>query len=171
MERNCTQTLSISEQYCILYLGESIPEVSLINGQCYPLSVIIDKLWQWINYLSTGGTTTTSTTTSTLPTTTSSSTTTTTTTLSFDTVLTFSSSTTDSEEGVTGLALATNPILKFEFNKVINPVGLYNVMNISVLGSPVLQITYRTEYLGQTFRFTHTSGTVYISTFGSDKNF
>ncbi len=165
MDRNCKQTLSISENYCIIYLGESIPEVSLINGLCYPLSEIIDKLWQWIQYLASGGTTTTSTST------TSSSTTTTTTTLSFDSQLAFSSSTTSFSEGVQGQSLAINPVLKLEFNKVLNPIGLYNIMNISVQSLAVLQVSYRSEYVGHTFRFTHTNGVQYIGTFGADINF
>lgn len=171
MEKNCKQTLSISEQYCIIYLGQSIPEVSLINGICYPLSEIIAKLWQWIQYISSGGTTTTSTSSSTSTSTSTSSTTTTSTTQSFNTILSFSSSAIQTSDGVTAQSLVTNPILSFEFNFISPVTGLYNVMTISVLGNPVLQITYRTDYTGQPFKFTHTSGTTYLWTFGTDVNF
>lgn len=72
--------ISVSSNPCIVYPGPSIPQVGLIAGVCYPLSEILAKLWQWIQYLAGGGTTSTTTTTTTLvPPTTSTTTTTSTT--------------------------------------------------------------------------------------------
>lgn len=160
--------ISVSSNPCVIYTGPSIAQVGLISGQCYLLSEIISKLWQYIAYISGGGTTTTSTTSTSTST---SSTTTTTTTVSFNTSLTFASSTSDSEQGVQGQALATNPLLKVEFNFISPVIGLYSVMNILVQNVPVLQLTFRSEYTSQPFRFTHTNGTQYNGVFGPDINF
>lgn len=174
LQNNCQPSFGPTYNPCIIYIGPSFPQVDLMNGKCYPLQEIITKLLLYIT-LYAGGivTTTTSTTTSSTSSTstTSSSTTTTTTTLSFDTILTFTDSTIMFAEGVTGQSTATNPVLKFEFNKVLNPIGLYNVMIISVGGNPILQVTYRTEYTSHIFRFTHTNGTTYIAGFGNNINF
>lgn len=164
----CQETLAVSDNPCIIYTGESIPQVNLIKGNCYPLFEILEKLWAWIMFLAGGGTT--STTTSTTSTTTS-STTTTTTTLVFNTELTFASSTSDFDQGVGGQAIAVNPNLKFEFNFISPVVGLYNIMNISVASVPILQITYRSEYTGNQFRVTDINGITHLGVFNGDVNF
>lgn len=127
----------------------------------------------YFNYDTTQPTTTTTTTTSTsTSTSTTSSTTTTSTTFKvYDTDLTFVTSTYAFEEGVSAQALAVNQLLKLEFDKILNPLGLYSTMTISVATAPVLQVNYRTDYFGQPFRFIHTNGMVYSGTFNNDINF
>jgi hypothetical protein len=168
MVRDCSKCKPAKGDECILYTGISYPDCGLVPNTWYKINDLIANLQCAVN----GGTPVTTTTTSTsTTTTTTSSTTTTTTTVAYNTQLTFVSDTYAFAEGVSGQALAVNPTLKLEFNKVTSPVGLYNTMIISVASSPVLQVTYRTEYTGHTFRFTNTTGIKYNGVFGSDVNF
>lgn len=168
MARDCSHCTTLKGDECILYVGAAYPDCGLVPATWYKIDYLIAALQCAAN----GGvpvTTTTTTTTSTTSTT--SSTTTTTTTVVFDTALTFASSTSAFSDGVSADSLATNPNLKLEFNKVLSPVGLYDTMIISVASNPVLQVTYRTEYIGHTFRFTNTTNIKYNGVFGPDINF
>jgi len=157
------------DTHCVYYSGT--PMTSIAVNQFDDLEKILQLIDQKLTLLEQccGGiitTTTTSTTTST-----TSSTTSTTTILVFDTQLTFASNTYSFAEGVSGQALSTSASLKLEFNKVLNPVGLYNIMNISVLGAPILQVSYRQEYLNHQFKFTDPNGNVFYGVFDNDVNF
>lgn len=89
----------------------------------------------------------------------------------YDTILTFVSSNYDFKEGVSGAISSPNNIVKLEFNKILNPVGIYMVMNISVSSTLVMIVNFRPEYNGMPFRFTHSTGVQYNGTFGNDVNF
>ena len=173
MARECKDCKQIRGDECTLYTGPSFSDCGLVNGLYYKINDLINALLCAANNGLPVTTTTTSTsTTSTTSTSTSTSTTTTTTTIAvLDTSLTFVSDTYSFQEGVSGQVLSIDPVIELEFNKVEDPIGLYSTMNISVGGSPVMQVNYRSEYTGHSFRFTNSNGNQYNGVFGGDINF
>lgn len=153
---------------CVYYTGEPIGS-DVLPGDSF--DKIIKTIFSKISPTTTTTSTSSTTTSSTSSTSTSSTTSTTTTSQPFDSILTFEDSTYSFINGVSGQSLITNPTLKLEFNSLLNPVGLYNTMNISVSGNPVMQVNYRIEYLNEPFRFTNTNGQVYYGTFNNNINF
>lgn len=85
--------------------------------------------------------------------------------LTFDTTLSFASSTSATAEGVNATALATNATEKFEFNAIESPIGTPSNMNVEVGGGLVLVVTFPSDYVGSTFRYTSATNVVYVSTF------
>lgn len=159
------------DTHCVYYSGS--PMTSIPVNQYDDLEKILKLIDEKLKVLEQccGGIITTSSTTTTTTTVITTTTTTTTTIQTFDTQLTFESDTYSFQEGIAGQSLETSSVLKLEFNKVLDPLGLYNTMTISVLASPVLQVTYRQEYLNHSFKFTDTSGNVFYGVFNNDVNF
>lgn len=116
----------------------------------------------------TTSTSTTTSTTSTTTTSTSTSTTTTTTTAfpgGYDTQLSFPSSNTDSDQGVTGTISAPNTTVTFSFNKVTPRSGFPETMEIKVGGVSIMIVDFYSDYSGDPFRFVDSLGTGYNGTF------
>lgn len=92
---------------------------------------------------------------------------------SFDTILTFASSTGDIDEGVTGTSSATNANQKFEFNAITPRVGTPISFNIKVGGTQELLVDTTSDYTGQWFRYTDNAGVVHTGHFlaSGDVNF
>lgn len=85
--------------------------------------------------------------------------------VTFDTSLTFASSVSDDEASVGGTAAATDADLKLEFDAIATPAGTPNSMEIRVSGTAQLVVDYPSDYAGQAFRFTDTSGVTHDGTF------
>lgn len=83
----------------------------------------------------------------------------------FDSILEFTAATTDTAASVTGTVTATNPDKKFEFNAMSPLTGTPASMSIHVSGSEVITIDFTSDYTGQAFRYTHSTGTVYNGVF------
>ncbi len=84
---------------------------------------------------------------------------------SYNTALGFSTNPSVSAEGVTAQVTGVNNLIKLEFNKVTNPIGLYSNFIISVNSVQTMQVTFRTEYLGLPYRFTSTAGVTHNGVF------
>ncbi|MEX6691258.1 hypothetical protein QTN47_27360 [Danxiaibacter flavus] len=85
--------------------------------------------------------------------------------LTFDTAQTFTSVANKTDFGVTTTLPATNATVKFEFNKVASPSGTPMSMNIKAGGVQVALVDFPSDYNGQPFRFTNSSGTKYTGNF------
>lgn len=151
---NTIETFVTSGEFLVFCACEG----SVVHTGIYLLNKISDVC---------AGTTTTST-----STTSTSSTTTTTTTVIFDTILEFSGANQDTEEGVTGTILGTDPVMQFQFDAIALPVGGANTMEIYVSAVLKMIVDFPDEYLGQNFRFIDSTGIEYYSTFiNGSRNF
>ncbi|MGN6491165.1 MAG: hypothetical protein ACTHLE_04155 [Agriterribacter sp.] len=84
--------------------------------------------------------------------------------VSYDSVLTFLASSTDAKEGVTGTIVGTDPVTKFEFNKLTVISGTPVSMSIELNGSEVMTVDTTTDYVGRSFRYTAANGSQYTGT-------
>ena len=74
----------------------------------------------------------------------------------FDTSLTFSASTTDSRQGVLGIVASTSSY-EFHFNKITNPTGANNTMQIWLNDSLIMVINFPSAYLNRKCKITRGS--------------
>ncbi len=84
---------------------------------------------------------------------------------SYDTTLTFTSSTSANAAGVAGEVLASDADLKFEFNLVTPRTGTPANMNINLSSTLVMVVTFPTDYAGAAFKFTDAAGVVHTGVF------
>lgn len=85
--------------------------------------------------------------------------------LTFDTVQTFGSATTDTDAAVGSTVPATDADLKFEFNAISPRVGTDMTMVIKIAGVTANTVTFKSDYEGKYFKFTSTTGVAYIGNF------
>lgn len=84
----------------------------------------------------------------------------------YDTVQTFSSSTTDTDYSVTTTIVASaNANSKFKFNSKTNIVGEPRVMTLRLSSAEVASVTFTTDYLNTAFAYTHSNGQEYTGFF------
>lgn len=83
----------------------------------------------------------------------------------YDTSLTFASSTSDDEEGVAGEAPATDADLQFEFNAITPQIGTPMTMTIKVATVDALVVDFTSDYNGEYFKFTDKDGVEHVGTF------
>jgi hypothetical protein len=86
---------------------------------------------------------------------------------SYNTMLTFASSTTDTVAGVTGIVGAINSTQKFEFNSILTQTGTPQRMDMFLSGIQVMAVNFLSDYAGQGFSYTHTNGTQYTGNFAN----
>jgi hypothetical protein len=85
--------------------------------------------------------------------------------ITYDTLLSFASSTSDSSDGVSGTSAATDADQKFEFNAINPQVGTPASMTIKVGATTELVIDYTTDYDGAAFQYTDNAGAVHTGVF------
>jgi hypothetical protein len=85
--------------------------------------------------------------------------------ITYDTSLSFVSSTSDDDASVSGTSAATNANQLFEFNAIGSPVGTPASMTIKVGVTTELVIDFTTDYTGAAFRYTDNAGVQHTSVF------
>lgn len=83
----------------------------------------------------------------------------------FDTILTFASASTDTDQGVTGTITGTSSVKQFEFNLVTPRSGAATNMSLKILGVEVAEIDFTADYAGDAFRWTQATGERYYGVF------
>lgn len=86
---------------------------------------------------------------------------------SFDTTQTFTSAVTKTNNGITTVVPATDTDLKFEFNKILSPVGTPATMVLKLVSATVATIDYPADYAGAAWRFTDAAGNAHTGVFTS----
>lgn len=84
-----------------------------------------------------------------------------------DVTLEFSSSTTDSGGGVFGVVNSADPNIAFSFTEITPRVGLPRDLEVSESGTLKLVVTFTSDYDGQPFVYTDSSGNAHAGTFPS----
>lgn len=83
----------------------------------------------------------------------------------FDTALTFATDTQETSDGVTATVAAVDPDAKFEFNKILSPIGTPNSMTLKLATVEVCVVDFPSDYLTAAFKFTDASGVVHSGVF------
>ena len=83
----------------------------------------------------------------------------------FDTILTFVSSNSDVDNGVTGTIAASDPDAQFQFNEITPLIGTPKNMDINIGGIQFMSVDFPDDYLGAQFRVIDQSGTSHIGVF------
>jgi hypothetical protein len=87
----------------------------------------------------------------------------------YDTILTFTTSTNDSDAGVNGAASGTSSNLQFQFNAITVRTGIGMRMTIKakigLLYVTQAIIDFPSDYLGKPFKFIDAFGNIYTSNF------
>lgn len=85
--------------------------------------------------------------------------------ITFDTILTFATATTDTAESVSGTVATKDPDTQFQFNKDTAITGLPNSMTITIGGVEAIVVDFPADYLGHPFRYIHSDAVSHMGTF------
>ena len=85
----------------------------------------------------------------------------------FDTLQVFDTDDSVTSGSITTTVPATDPELKFEFNKVTSAIGAPQTMTLKISAATVAVVDFPSDYLGATFKFTDTGGAAHTGAFAS----
>ena len=85
----------------------------------------------------------------------------------YDTQIALGVEPTGTEEEVTATVPAATVGVSFEFNKILNCIGVATTMNLTSAGATVATVDFPADYLAAPFKFTDTAGVMHTGAFAA----